>query len=321
MVSKKYKIAIAADPIETFNPVNETTFFIMEEVARRGWECHTFDLKNLYLQHEEPFAIAKKVHVTRNKNGKFAYKILKEQALNLAEVDAVMLRKDPPVDIHFMDHLTILELLQGKTLLINDPSSIKFAAEKIFPLYFSEFVPESLVSQNKTLIKNFVAKYKTAVLKPLNQSGGRGVIKVRAEDPSLSSLVDILTQNETSFVMAQKYIAAAQKGDKRILLLDGKILGAFLRVPPKNDFRGNLHSGATFKKCGITKTDQTIVDTLTPVLKKMRLHFVGIDILDTYLTEINVTSPMGIREINLLNRQKIEKDIVDWLESILPDPF
>lgn len=316
MTSKKYQIAFAADPLEKFDPLNETTFFIMAEICRRGWECHAFDLKNLYLQHEKPFAITKKIHVTQNKDGKFACKILKEQPFNLAEADAVMLRKDPPVDINFMDHLTILELLQGKTLLINDPSSIKFAAEKIFPLYFSEFVPDSLVSQNKNLIKNFVAKHKTAVLKPLNQAGGRGVVKVQADDPSLSSLVDILTQNETSFVIAQKYIAAAQKGDKRILLLDGKILGAFLRVPPKNDFRGNLHSGASLKKCGITKTDQKIVDVLAPVLKKMHLHFVGIDILGTYLTEINVTSPMGIREINLLNKQKIENEIVDWLESI-----
>lgn len=321
MVSKKYQIAFAADPIEKFNSVNETTFFIMEEICRRGWGCHTFDLKNLYLQHEKPFAIAKKVHVTRNKDQKFAYEILKEQALDLAKVDAVMLRKDPPVDIHFMDHLTILELLQGKTLLINDPSSIKFAAEKIFPLYFSEFVPESLVSQNKTLIKNFVAKHKTAVLKPLNQAGGRGVVKVQANDPSLASLMEILTQNETNFVIAQKYIPKALKGDKRILILDGNILGAFLRVPPKNDFRGNLHSGATLKKCGITKTDQKIVDTIAPVLKKMHLHFVGIDILDTYLTEINVTSPMGIREINVLNGEKIEKEIVDWLERTILNPF
>lgn len=313
---KKFKIAFAADPLEHFDPRAETTSFLIDEMNKRGWDTFHFELKDLFLKNTTPHAITKKVRVTK-KNKQFSYKTLNKNTLDLSTMDAVFLRKDPPFDLNYLDHLTILELLNQKTLLINNPTWIKHANEKLFSYHFKNLTPKTIVSQDRQLIYNFVKKQKSVVLKPLNNAGGKGVIWVKAKDPSLNSMIDVLTNYQTQYIIAQEYIPEAAKGDKRILILDGEILGAFTRVPPKNDFRGNLHSGAKMKKCSLTKRDKEVVAILKETTQKMGLYFLGIDIIGKYVTEINSTSPMGIREINEMNNVRIEKTMVDWLHNKL----
>lgn len=308
------KIAFVIDPIASFNPLAETTFYLMTEMTRRKWEYWGIETKNLTCTNGRVHGLAQKLSVTHSA-GCFKYKILREADLDLAKMDAVLLRKDPPVDLAFFDHLSLLELLRGKTLLVNDPTGIKTACEKIFPLYFDGIFPETIVSRNGDALRDFIHKHGEAVLKPLNLSGGRGIIKVKANDSSLNSLIDIVTENGSRTVQAQKFVAEVAKGDKRILVLDGKILGAFLRVPAKSDFRGNLHSGAKLKKVALSTHDKKIVERLAPELKKRGLYFVGLDLIGNFVTEINVTSPMGLGEINHLFLTQSEKTVVNWLQQ------
>lgn len=323
------KIAFVIDPIATFNPHAETTFFLMREMTRRGWDVYGVELKDLILENGAVLANAQKLIVTwkdppafsppLSKGGlggspkQFTYKILSTEKLNLAKMDAIFLRKDPPVDLTFIDHLSILELLRGKTLLVNNPLGIKHANEKIFPFHFQNISPKTLVTKNHNEILRFIQKNKGAILKPLNLSGGRGIVKVSHKDPSLSSLIDILTNESRHFIMAQEFLPAAIKGDKRILLLDGEILGCFLRVPTKTDFRGNLHSGARLKKSILNSREKKLVHSLKPELQKLGLYFVGLDLIGGFITEINVTSPMGLGELNALFDIQSEKFVVDWL--------
>jgi len=308
------KIAFVIDPIASFNPLAETTFYLMNEMTRRKWECWGIEIKDLTCTNGRVHGRAQKLSVTKSA-GRFQYKILGEADLDLAKMDAVLLRKDPPVDLNFIDHLSLLELLRGKTLLINDPTGIKTASEKIFPLYFEGIFPETIVSRNSNALRDFIHEHDDVILKPLNLSGGRGIIKVKANDPSLNSLIDIMTENSSRTIQAQKFVAEVAKGDKRILVLDGEILGAFLRVPAKSDFRGNLHSGAKLKKVKITAKDKKLVARLAPELKKRGLFFVGLDLIGDFVTEINVTSPMGLGEINHLFLTQSEKTVVNWLQQ------
>lgn len=313
-----HKIAFVADPLASFDPYAETTSFIIDEVNKRGWEAYHLELKGLFLKNSRPHAIANRVVVKKVKK-RFRYKVVDSRTCELATMDAVFLRKDPPVDLNYIDQLSILELTPKTTLLINDPTWIKHANEKLFTLHFAGLMPETIVTQSQELIVDFVKKQKSAVLKPLNMAGGKGVIWVNAKNPSLNSIIEVLTHNQTRYIMAQAYIKEAPRGDKRILLLDGEYLGAFTRIPTSGDFRGNLHSGARLKKATLTKRDKEIIAQIAPRLRELKLTFVGIDIIGNYVTEINTTSPMGIREINQLENSQIEKALVDWLAAKLKE--
>lgn len=307
-------IAFVADPLENFDTHSETTFFLMAEACKRSWVCWHLELKDLFVHGSKVFGRVKEISVAC-KQGKFSYKILKQKESDLSEVDAIFLRRDPPVDLNFIDHLSLLELIADKTLCINDPSAIKFANEKIYPLHFGRFSPPTLIAKDKKLILDFARAHKTVVFKPLNLSGGRGVIKVAVHDSSLLSLIDTWTESGERYIMVQRFIPEAARGDKRILLFNGEILGTFKRVPARSDFRGNLHSGAKLKPCTLNNKDREIVEFVKHDLAKRKLIFVGLDIIGNYLTEINVTSPMGIGEINRLENTYVEKKIINWVEA------
>jgi len=289
----------------------------MKEVCHQKAECFAIELKDLLLEKNRLFANTKQILVTK-KQKRFSYKILKERTIDLSTLDVIFLRKDPPVDTTFFDHLSLLEMISSKTFFINHPSGIKHVNEKLITLEFPDLVPPTLVSQSKNVLAKFIKKHRQAILKPLNLSGGQEIIKITSHDPSLLSLLEIQTKKETRFVMAQKFIPQAKSGDKRILILDGEILGAFLRRPSQKDFRGNLHSGAKITKTTVTKRDEKILETVLPKLKALGLFFAGIDIIGPYLTEINVTSPMGIREINALFSSQCEKKVINWVQRQLP---
>lgn len=345
---KKLNIGFVADPIANFDAQAETTFFLLREAAGRGHKTWVMELKDLFLNLDGVSATARQVIVSQ-KNKNFKYRIVDEKEIRLANLDAVFLRKDPPVDLQYIDHLTLLELVERPRpilrqaqdvqsrgldiqkrghgelvepcrpvpLFINSPSGIKKANEKIYPLCFPGLSPPSLVAMEREKLLSFISKHQKTVVKPLNQSGGRGIFIAEKSMPDLPDLLQKATLNFTRYILVQKFIPEAAKGDKRILLLDGKPLGAFLRIPAPGNFLGNLHQGATWVKGVVTPHETGVLKKLETSLKQEGLHLVGVDFIGNFVTEINTTSPMGIREINHLDNSQIEKTCINWLESQL----
>ena len=313
------KIGFITDPIDGFNPQAETTSFLIQAFQKKKADSFVIPLESLRLEDGKVKAHAQKVKIKKGKQG-FSFEIVSQKNLDLNTLDALFLRKDPPFNTTYFDHLSILEILdETGPLMINDPTGIKLAPEKILPLRFPELCPPTLVSSDSEKLLAFLKKHKKVVVKPLNEAGGRGIVMLDSQCPSPKALLDVLHKNGLSYVCMQAFVPEAKKGDKRILLWNGEILGAFLRVPGKKDFRGNLHSGATMKTTKVSAYEKNVVETLAPFLTELGLHFVGLDFLGPWLTEINVTSPMGIFEINSLYKKKVEDIIArDMIESNSP---
>ncbi|HBF11990.1 MAG TPA: hypothetical protein DDW49_01155 [Deltaproteobacteria bacterium] len=347
---KKLKFLFLIDPIESLNNKIETTFFLMKEVCRRGHACFIATLPELFAEKDQLFVLATAIEVRFKKN--FLYQLKKSSKTVVCDFDVVLLRKDPPVDVRYIDHLTMLEGMcshnmvrpprsgvpcagephhvHGKQsghpelrrritrpIFINSPSGIKRASEKLFPLSIPGISPPSLVSSHKEVLLSFLNLHKHVVVKPLDSFGGEGIFVLRHTDEDRKSLLEMGTSGFKNYVLMQQFIPEAKKGDKRIMLWNGEVLGSFIRVAGKEDFRCNLHSGGHFEAYKVTKRDHEIVQTIKPHLLKLGLYFVGLDIIGNYVTEINSTSPMGIHAINQLENSQIEKNILNSIETLV----
>lgn len=305
------KLAFIIDPIEEMNIERDSTFAIMLASQKRGnenWYCLPH---NMWAQNGEIYAFMTKVKVERNSPH---YENITTEKVNLSDFNAVFMRKDPPFNMEYIHSTYLLSLLKNKTRVINDPDSIRTANEKVFILNFPNLITDTIVTKNRDVIKNFLDEVGgEIVLKPLDKRGGEGIFIVRSDDKNKQALIDVSTDYGTISVMAQKYIPEATLGDKRIIIINGEPLGAFIRKPSEYDHRGNLCAGATSIKCEITPRDKEICDTLRPKLVEMKLQFVGIDILGNYLSEVNVTSPTGLQEIANMYGINIEENILDLL--------
>ncbi len=303
------------DPLSQFDPQRETTLFLMSEVQKRGHliTCFTlsqifYHLNSLYGEGEEIkiFGIGKKLF----------YKIIRKKRFNLAKLDAIFLRKDPPFDLSYLHHLYLLNTIRDQVFMVNDPLGIMTASEKLFPLRFERFIPKTCVTKNYQELLRFSKNLAHGViLKPINSSGGRGIFHIKSDQSNLKVAFETLSNHQAEYIVCQEYLPSVKKGDKRVVLLDGEILGYFLRVPQKGDHRANLHSGGALKKCSLTKREIEIASELAADLNRLGLSFVGLDFIGEKLTEINVTSPMGIREINQTLGGKSEKKVIDFVEE------
>jgi glutathione synthase len=234
----------------------------------------------------------------------------------LEEMDAVFMRTDPPVTIPYLYATYILDYINPeKTLVINTPSGIRMANEKMYALQFKEVIPETIVSQDKSVIRKFVEQQGAAVLKPLGGKAGEGILFLEPSDRNFNSIVEVSTQRGREPVMVQTYLPAAKDGDKRIILLNGEPIGAVNRIPTGNEFRGNMAVGGRVAATDITPQEQKICATVGPKLQQDGLYFVGIDVIGGYLTEVNVTSPTGIREIDRLNGTCLAQEVIKWVEK------
>jgi glutathione synthase len=234
----------------------------------------------------------------------------------LDEMDAVFMRTDPPVDVSYLYTTYILDCIDPqKTLVVNSPNGLRAANEKMFALQFQKWMPETIVARDREIIRQFVEKQGAAIMKPLGGKAGEGILYLQPEDRNINSLVEISTQWGKFPMMIQQFLPAAKDGDKRIILLDGKPLGAIDRIPTGNEFRGNMAVGGRVAKAEITERELAMCAEIAPVLQAYGLYFVGIDVIGGYLTEVNVTSPTGIREIDRLNDVSLGQQVMEWVAA------
>lgn len=291
----------------------DTTLSIIMEASRRGHSVFHAEPKDLFLLNRGLFANASEIAADRT-NG---FRVLKTISLPASAFNAILVRKDPPFDLEYLNMTYLLDFAKGKALIINDPEGIRSANEKLFSFRFHKFMPESLATNQTDSILQFQKKIrKDLILKPLNRKAGEGILLLGQKERNKASVIRHATKNDSETILAQEFIQSGlTEGDKRILIWDGVILGAFQRIPKRGEFRSNLSLGGTMKKTTVTAKERRIISALKPILKQNGLIFVGLDLVGEKITEINVTSPAGIPEINELNGQFVETKILDWIEK------
>lgn len=309
----RFKVAVQMDPLESINIDTDSSFALMLEAQKRGFEVFHYLASDLSLRGGALTARARKTELRREKGRHFTFG--EDFTLDLSTVDLVLMRQDPPFDMAYVTATHLLEHLEGKTLVLNDPVSVRNAPEKLLATHFSRFMPETLISRNINEIKAFRKEFKDIILKPLHGNGGSQIFHITEDSDNFNALLEMFAQTYKEPFMIQRYLPEVRKGDKRIILIDGQPAGAILRVPPSGDVRANLHVGGHAEKTTLTAKEQEICAALGPELKKRGLVFTGIDVIGDYLTEINVTSPTGIMAINRLNGVTLESDLWDVFEN------
>jgi len=304
------RIGFLMDPLENLRVDHDSTFALMLECRRRGLEVRELRQEWLYVADGRAHARMRTVEVQRKAGAHF--RVLGDGDTPLADLDVLFLRKDPPVDVDFVRATQMVELGPGP-LLINHPRGLRAANEKLFALRFPDLVPPTLVARELARLRAFIdAQGGDGVVKPLDGCGGQGVLRVRRGDPNLSSLLEIATDGGRIPVVAQAYLPAVREGDKRIILLGGEPLGAVLRIPREGELRANFASGGSAAPAPLTPRDREICRSLGPALNELGLWFVGIDVIGGKLTEVNVTSPTGLVEIDALSGESLEARVIDF---------
>ncbi|QQQ17492.1 glutathione synthase [Brevundimonas vitis] len=290
------KVAIQMDPIEGVDIHSDTTFMQAMAAQDRGFPLWVYDFRTLALEDGSLFCRARPVTLKPVQGDHVAFG--EEVRLDLGnDVDVILMRQDPPFDMAYVTATYLLETVHPRTLVVNDPAEVRSAPEKLFATRFAGLQPPTLISSDPVALADFHARHGDVVLKPLHGAAGSGVVRLRADDPNLEALVEIHATGSRDPLVIQKFIPAVEKGDKRIILIDGEPVGAINRVPAQGAVRSNLRVGGTAKPVELTERDREICAALAPELKRRGLIFVGIDVIGDYLTEINVTSPTGAQQL------------------------
>jgi len=308
------KVAIQADPMHTFNIKGDSTFAIMLEAQIRKHSLFHYETKTLALRGGALFATGHDVTVRDEPGNHFTFG--EKRTVNLGSFDVVHMRQDPPFDMGYITATHMLDHIHPKTLVVNNPTEVRNAPEKLFVLNYRQFMPETLITRDAAEVAAFRKAHGDIILKPLYGNGGAGVFRLSDGDQNFSSLLELFEgafRNEP--FIAQKYLKEVRKGDKRIILVDGKVAGAINRVPAENESRSNMHVGGRPEPTTLTKREHEICEAMGPDLKRRGLIFVGIDVIGDCLTEINVTSPTGIREVKRFGGADIAAMIWDAIEA------
>ena len=308
------KIGVVMDPIETIDIDKDTTFVLMLEAQRRGHEIHYMQIDDLFIRGGTPYGRHRRVQVARAKPH---YEFGETGTDSLDEFDIILMRKDPPFDMKFFFATHLLSLVdERRCFVMNNPRGLREANEKLYALRFPEQIPQTLVSSDIRRLKEFMAELGgEMIIKPLEGAGGSGVYYLNQQDRNTNAILEAATNNGQKLVMAQRYLPEIRQGDKRIIVLNGEPLGAVLRVPLEEENRGNIHVGGQCLKTELTNRDVEICVALSPLLTADGLYFVGLDVIGSFLTEVNVTSPTGVQEINALNGVQLERQVLDFIET------
>ncbi|MDG2306408.1 MAG: glutathione synthase [Candidatus Binatia bacterium] len=318
MSSPKLRIGFVMDPLDGIDTERDTTFVFLEEAGARNHECLYIRPESLSIRNGTPEAKVREVSVRRKVGDHFT--LGEERPAALEELDVVLLRKDPPFDMEFFFDTHVASMADsGKVLVLNDPRGLRDANEKLYALHFPDVIPENLVSADMELLKEFLVDLGgEMIVKPLDGCGGTGIFHVKSGDRNVNAILEASTDTGRTRVMAQRYLPEVRQGDKRIILIDGEPLGGVLRVPGEAETRSNFHVGGSAAKSPLTERDREICAAVAPKLKEDGLVFVGLDVIGDYLTEVNVTSPTGVQEINALDGVKLEANMLDWIERHAP---
>ena len=319
------KLAFIIDSIHTLDPCHDTSVALMEAAQILGHEIWVTQANLLSVVDSKAWAFLEQVELVPVQllEGRYLaanpwYKLSQRTLTSLETMDAVFMRTDPPVNVPYLYATYILDYIdQNKTLVINSPSGIRAANEKMYALQFTKAIPETIVSADKEFIRQFVETKGAAVLKPLGNKAGEGILFLQSGDRNFNSIVELSTLQGRVPVMVQTYLPEAKEGDKRIILLNGEPIGALNRLSSTTDFRNNMATGGTVAQTEITPRENEICTQLGDRLRQDGLIFVGIDVIGGYLTEVNVTSPTGIREIDRLDGIRLGDQIIQWIEQTL----
>ena len=316
------KLGIVMDPLPSINIKKDSSFAMMLAAQKLGWEIHIIYQGDLYTENEVAKAHSRITRVDNNPNHWFD--ISSEQDIELSSLNVILMRKDPPFDIEYIASTYILELAEKSgTLVVNKPASLRDNNEKMFISQFPQCCTPFLVSRNKKRLRDFVeqrfqAEQQDVILKPLDGMGGTSIYRVNPQDPNLSVILETVSENESRTVMAQQFIPEIIDGDKRVLLIDGKAIPyALARIPASGETRGNLAAGGTGVGVELSERDHWICQQVGPTLKQQGILFAGIDIIGDYLTEINITSPTCIRELDQIYSLDIAGDLMRCIEQHL----
>ena len=311
---RKLKIGVVMDPVEKIDIDKDTTFVLMLEAQHRGHEVYFMEVDDLFVRGGTPHGRYRRLELKRATPH---YKLGGPVEGPLEDFDSVWMRKDPPFDMKFFFSTHVLSLIdRSKCFVMNDPDGLREANEKLYALRFPEQIPQTLVSSDMRRLKEFMDELGgEMIVKPLDGAGGSGVFYLNQQDRNTNSILEAATDNGRRLIMAQRYLPEIRQGDKRIIVLNGEPLGAVLRVPLEWETRGNIHVGGQVVKTEVTERDQEICAALAPLLRADGLYFVGLDVIGNYLTEVNVTSPTGIQEVNALNGVHLERQVVDFVEQ------
>jgi len=292
------KLGIIMDPIQSINFKKDTSLLILLAAKKSGFTLYLIEQNDLYLDCDEPRALTAELNVFDDEKEWFELKTKRDISIN--DLDVILMRKDPPFNKEYIYSTYILEAAKRKgVLIVNDPQSLRDCNEKIFATEFKQFTPPLIVTKNIKLLKAFLAQNEEVVYKPLDGMGGESIFKVNYKDENINVILETLTKFGTRTIMAQKYIPDISNGDKRILIIGGKVIPLCLaRIPPKGEFRGNLAAGGSGIVKQLSERDLLIANSVAEICVKRGLLFVGLDIIGNFLTEINVTSPTCAREID-----------------------
>ena len=311
------KLGILMDPIDRISVHKDTSFAMLLEAQRRNYEVYYFEPNDVWSLGQNAYANTKTLSVKDQPDSWF--KFTDEQTINLTDLDVVLIRTEPPVDEHYIFVTQLLELAEAKGLMvINKPSSIRDFNEKLAINWFEQLIPPTLVSSNKSQLIDFLQTHKKIIIKPLSGMGGSGIFLLQLGDKNINVILETSTNNGNKLVMAQGFVEQVHLGDKRIIIIDGKPIDyALARIPAQGEIRGNLAKGATAKGQKLSANDYKICQQLAPTLQAKGLLFVGIDVIGDYLTEINITSPTGVRELDRQYNLNIIGDLFDAIEAKL----
>ena len=313
-MSDYLNIEFLMDPLEDLDLRGDTTFALALEAQNRKHKISFLKPEDLILNSTDVYAnICELELYSMNNRNEFKYhdSFIKP----LKDYDVVMMRQDPPFDMAYITATHILEKLPVSTLVINNPSEVRNSPEKIFVTNFSHLMPKTIITRNFNVIENFRNDYNDIIIKPLYGNGGQGIFHILPEDENFNSILEMFFSKSNEPLMIQEYVRDVREGDKRIILLNGEPVGAINRIPQKGESRSNMHVGGKAEKTQLTKRDKFICSEISDSLKKKGLYFVGIDVIGDYMTEINVTSPTGIREIKDLQSISIEEMFWDFVEN------
>ncbi len=308
------RFGIIMDPIEKIDIEKDTTFVLMLEAQARGHEIYYMGQQDLYVRNATPVAQFRRINVARA-NPHFQFGTAGTQPLEW--FDVVLMRKDPPFDLNYFFATHLLSLVDHrKCLVVNNPMGLREATEKLYALNFPEIIPPSIITSSIPRLKEFMEEQDgEMIVKPLEGCGGQGVFHLNLKDRNLNAVLELATVEGKTPVMGQRYLPEIRIGDKRVLVLNGEPIGAVLRVPKEDETRANLHVGGDSVRAKIMSRDREICRVLSEPFKKLGLYFVGLDVIGDYVTEINVTSPTCVQEINALDSAHLEGQIIDFIEK------